>query len=402
MKTQRMAAVAAQLSLMAMFIAVTATGLSGCGDKAEQDALRLKTRLWSQVPGWKTDALVEAVPAMQKSCNLYLKRGEKQPVHKDNPAFGVYGDWAPFCNALETTEVNEANVRALFEKHLVPYQVRTPGLFGRKQGVFTGYYEPKMEGSFVKTDEYQTPLYRKPDDLLVADLEMFSPDYKGKRLVARLSGNRLLPYHSRSEIMTGALPEKDAIIWLKDPVDAFFLHIQGSGRVTLPNGDNIFVGYAGANGHKYVAIGRYMADQGYLELENVSMQSIREWLSNNPDVMNEVFEQNPSYVFFTIKPDGPYGSQGVILTPERSLAVDRSKLPLGVPAFVNTTRTSNEAPFQKLMVAQDTGGAIKGTIRGDIFYGHTEEAAHDAGLQNSLGTLFVLLPKDISDTTENN
>ena len=145
-----------------------------------------------------------------------------------------------------------------------------------------------------------------------------------------------------------------------------------------------------------------MADQGYLELENVSMQTIREWLTNNPDVMNEVFEQNPSYVFFTIKPDGPYGSQGVILTPERSLAVDRSKLPLGVPAFVNTTRTSNEVPFQKLMVAQDTGGAIKGTIRGDIFYGHTEEAAHDAGLQNSLGTLFVLLPKDISDTTENN
>ena len=388
------------LNVSVLAASLLAVGLAGCGEKTDDEALRLKPRLWSNIPGWSEDTLIEALPALEKSCNLYLKRGAELPVHKDNPAFGTYGDWAPFCEALTTNPPVAEDIRPFFEKHLVPYQVRTPGLFGRKQGVFTGYYEPMMEGSFVKEGPYQTPLYRKPDDLLVADLELFSEEFKGKRLVARLNGKTLVPYHNRAEIMTGALPEENAIIWLKDPVDAFFLHIQGSGRVRLPNRDEVFVGYAGANGHKYVAIGRYMADMGYLELEKVSMQTIRAWLQQNPEVMSDVFEQNPSYVFFTIKPDGPYGSQGVILTPERSLAVDRSKLPLGVPVFVNTTRTSDESAFQKLMVAQDTGGAIKGTIRGDIFYGHTEKAAHDAGLQNSLGTLFVLLPQQISDTTD--
>lgn len=375
-------------------------GLSACGDKPKDEALRLKPVLWGSVSGWQDDPLIEAIPALQKSCDLYLKRDGAQPTHPDNPAFGLYQDWWPFCKAVAETPPTADNARTFFEQHLQPYQVKTAGIFAKKRGVFTGYYEPMMEGSFVKTGDYQTPLYRKPDDLVTADLGLFSAEYKGKRLVARLNGTTLLPYHSRAEIMAGALGEDKAIVWLKDPVDAFFLHIQGSGRVRLPNGDEIFVGYAGANGHKYTAIGRYMLDKGYLEEGNVSMQTIRAWLLKNPDAMAEVFEQNPSYVFFQIKPDGPYGSQGVILTEGRSLAVDRSKLPLGVPTFVVTTQTSDDQPFRKLIVAQDTGGAIKGTIRGDIFFGHSEKAAHDAGLQNSLGTLFVLLPKQISATTK--
>ena len=386
------------LLALALFMPIF-VGLTACGDKVDRDALRLKPVLWSSVTGWKQDALHEVLPALEKSCAVFLKRGKSQQIHDDYAMYGTYDDWRPFCEALTLTPPAPEHMQRFLEDYLTPHQVRTPGIFGKKRGVFTGYYEPDMQGSLTKSEEYQTPLYRKPDDVLVADLSLFSEDFKGKRLVARLRGDTLVPYHSRSEIMAGALSEDDVIVWLKDPIDAFFLHIQGSGRVKLDTGEDIFVGYAGVNGHKYVAIGRYMADKGYLNLEEVSMQSIREWLAANPDKIAEVFEQNPSYVFFSIKEDGPYGSQGVTLTPERSLAVDRSKIPLGVPTFVNTERTSEETSFRKLMVAQDTGGAIKGTIRGDIFYGHTEKAAHDAGLQNSLGTLFVLLPKTISDTT---
>jgi len=386
--------------LFSSLLSFAALGLAACGDAPHPEAVRLKPVLWKHVSGWQEDELIQALPAVQKSCALYLQREAAQPVHEDNPAFGLYQDWQPFCKAVTENPPIANNARTFFEQYLRPYQVRTGGVFGKKRGIFTGYYEPMLEGSFVKGGAYQTPLYRKPDDLLTADLGLFSEDFKGKLLVARLKGNTLLPYHSRAEIMTGALSENHAIIWLKDPIDAFFLHIQGSGRVHLPNGDEIFVGYAGANGHKYTAIGRYMLEKGYLEEGNVSMQTIRVWLAANPEAMDEVFEQNPSYVFFQIKPDGPYGSQGVILTEGRSLAVDRTKLPLGAPVFVATTKTSDETPFRKLMVAQDTGGAIKGTIRGDIFYGHTLQAAHDAGLQNSLGVLFVLLPKQISDTTQ--
>jgi membrane-bound lytic murein transglycosylase A len=265
-------------------------------------------------------------------------------------------------------------------------------------GLFTGYYEAELNGSWRRTNRFNVPLYAKPTDLIAADLGQFSSALKGKHIAGRLRGNRLIPYHSRREIENGVLRGKGLeLLWVDSVADAFFLHVQGSGRVKMTDGSIVRVGYAAKNGRPYVSIGRELIRRGAMAKENVSMQSIRTWLTANPHKASDLLAANPSYIFFRrLKGTDVIGAMGVGLTPGRSLAVDRRHVPLGAPLWLDTRDPLDERrPLRRLMIAQDTGGAIKGPVRGDIFWGFGAEAAQRAGQMKSRGTYYVLLPKTI-------
>jgi membrane-bound lytic murein transglycosylase A len=284
--------------------------------------------------------------------------------------------------------------RRFFEAHFIPYEIS--GDDGR-EGLFTGYYEPLLNGALEKKPPYLIPLHARPDDLVSVNLGDFKPDLKGETIVGRVTEGKLIPYFRRAEIEGGALAEQDKeIVWVDSAVDAFFLHIQGSGQVKLEDGSVLRVGYAAQNGHPYLAIGKALIERGALSRDNVSMQSIRAWLEAHPDEAPDVMNLNASYVFFQpLEGEGPLGGEGVALTPQRSLAIDRKKIPYGVPLFLDAEEPEGGPRLRRLMVAQDTGGAIRGAVRGDYFWGAGEEAARKAGLMKSKGNLYALLPKGV-------
>ena len=277
-----------------------------------------------------------------------------------------------------------------------------------RHGLFTGYYEPLLRGSRARSSRYRVPLYRRPPDIVQVDLGRFREDLRGRRLAGRLRGATLEPYDDRRSITAGALRGRGLeLVWVDDPIAAFFLQIQGSGQIELDTGERLRLGYAAQNGHPYFAIGRELIERGELTRETVSLQSIRAWLLEHPDEAQDVMALNASYVFFrTIEGDGPIGSQGVALTPGRSLAVDRTFVPLGVPLWLETTAPTvgnsaaegavDQSPVRRLVVAQDTGGAIRGPVRGDLFWGAGSEAEEIAGRMNSEGRYWLLLPRALA------
>jgi membrane-bound lytic murein transglycosylase A len=230
----------------------------------------------------------------------------------------------------------------------------------------------------------------------MVDLGRFRPAWHGERIAGRVVSGNLVPYPSRAEIERGALDaDRLALFWVDDPVDAFFLQVQGSGRVALPNGTQIRLGYDGQNGQPYVAIGKKLVERGALTVDQVSLQSIRAWIKAHPDQADTLMDENPSYVFFReLAGDGPLGSEGVVLTAGRSLAVDRNFIPLGAPVYLATDDSTS--PLQRLMVAQDTGGAINGPVRGDVFWGFGADAETRAGNMRAQGKYYLLLPKDVT------
>jgi membrane-bound lytic murein transglycosylase A len=298
---------------------------------------------------------------------------------------------------------NEAAVRAFFETEFAPYRISRGGI---PEGLFTGYYEPLLNGSKTRAGPYQTPLLGVPSDLITVDLGRFREALRGQNIVGRVEQNRLVPYPTRAEIVRNGLPPAQALVYVDDPVDAFFLQIQGSGRVMLDDGTTLRAAYAGQNGQPYTAIGGVLIQMGALTRENVSMQSIRAWLAANPDRMAELLDRNASYVFFNVQPlgdpsIGAAGAQGVPLTPRASLAVDSNLHPYGVPLFLETTVPTPdgalpEPRFDRLLIAQDTGGAIRGAVRGDVYWGFGDEAGAIAGRMRSMGTLTVLLPRAVA------
>jgi membrane-bound lytic murein transglycosylase A len=287
--------------------------------------------------------------------------------------------------------------RDFFEKHFRPWKV-SAGRYSK--GLFTGYYEPSLNGSLERHGPYQTPVHARPADLVMVDLGMFREDLKGKRIAGRVNGGRLHPFEDRAEIVAGKLPKEssEVIAWVDDPVGAFFLQIQGSGRIALDNGEVLRVGYAGQNGYPYYAIGRELIKRGQLTKENVSLQSIRAWLEAHPHRAAEIMNTNKSYVFFRVLDGpGPLGAEGVPLTQGRSLAVDRTKFTYGVPVWIDTQPpVKGYWPLQQLMIAQDTGGAIRGAVRGDVFWGHGERAERLAGHMKSKGEMWILLPVSVN------
>ncbi len=280
---------------------------------------------------------------------------------------------------------------------------RATGRVGKKDVLFTGYFEPVYEGNIVPDEEYAFPLYRKPDDLVKIDLSLFRDEFKGRSIIAKIEGKSVLPYYSREQIETeNALEGRHLeVAWLKDPLDVTFLHIQGSGRLNLPDGTTISVGYQASNGRPYRSIGRYMLDESLLTREEMSMQTIRQYLSDHPEILEKVLNHNPSYVFFDIKEEGPLGNINVILTPGRSIALDARLFPKGSLGFISCKKPLIDSEgkitewidFSRFVVIQDTGGAIKGAGRADLFWGTGDYAQLAAGNMKHEGDLYILIKK---------
>ncbi|MCX7892102.1 MAG: MltA domain-containing protein [Burkholderiales bacterium] len=346
----------------------------------EARAPTLTAASFAELPGWTADAVGEAWSAFLASCRAL----------RFQPA------WQPVCTeAAKVASPGDAAVRAFLEANFVPFRIASGD--GEVQGLVTGYYEPLLRGSRARRAPFLYPLYAPPDDLLVIDLAAVNPELKGLRLRGRLDGRRVVPYYSRAEIDNGAAPVAGKeIVWVDDPVEAFFLQVQGSGRVRLEDGRFLRVGYADQNGHPYRSIGRWLVESGELPVGEASMQGIQRWARANPQRLGELLNQNPSYVFFRELPDadgGPPGALGVPLTPERSIAVDPRHIPLGAPVWLATTRPASDAPLERLVLAQDTGGAIRGAPRADFFWGFGPDAGREAGRMRQQGRMWVLLPR---------
>ncbi len=333
---------------------------------------------WAQLPGWQADQHAQAWPALLKGCRKLQSEAE----------------WTNVCTAATSmTDVDNITARAFFEAHFAPRQLFGDG--GREQGLITGYYEPLLQGSYTPDARYRHPLYGVPDDLLIVDLSSLYPDLKGKRVRGRLEGNTVLPYYDRAQIDGEGQPLKgNELLWVDDRDAVFFLQIQGSGRIQLPTGEIIGAGYANQNGHPYVAIGKVLIERGEIERKDVSLFSIRKWLKEHPNKAQELLNQNPSFVFFTLREDvdeGPIGSMNLPITAGRSVAIDPKVVPLGTALWLSTTYPdANNAPLQRMVFAQDTGGAIKGQLRADLFWGAGEDAERRAGLMKQQGALYVL------------
>ena len=339
---------------------------------------------WSSVKGWSEDEPAAAWPALLASCS----RLARQPP------------WKPACDMASTlgSAPSSAQVRRYFEQHFVPWQLLNSG--PSSEGLVTGYYEPLIRGSRTRNSQYAWPIHGVPSDMLTIELGDIYPELKPLRLRGRVVGNKVLPYWSREELSArGAQVPYPVLLWADDPIDLFFLQVQGSGRVQLPDGQHVRVGYADQNGHPYQSIGRWLVSKGELSLDQASMDGIKRWARENPHRLRELLNTNPSYVFFRELPAsnaGPIGALNVPLTAGRSIAVDPRYVPLGAPVFLATTHPLSTRPLNRLMLAQDTGSAIKGAVRADFFWGFGEQAGREAGRMRQQGQMWLLLPKGVS------
>ncbi len=378
---------AAALALAACAPTTTPTPTPPSAPPAAAERATLTRAGFQDLPGWADDDVGAALSALQRSCAVIVRGADDRPVGPDGIA-GTVADWRGPCSALP----QPAGARAFFEQQFRPFRVTANA---GATGLFTGYFEPELTGSLARHTANAAPLYRRPADLVMVELGDWRTDLRGQRVAGRVVDGRLTPYATRADIDRGALTGQGLeLLWLDSAIDAFFLHIQGSGAVRLPDGRTIRVGYAAQNGHAYVPIGRPMVQQGLLPADGVSMQSIRSWLEANPERAAAIMQLNPSYIFFRLTPDGPIGAQGVTLTPGRSLAIDPAFIPLGAPIWLDVE--DSEAPrgrVQRLVIAQDTGGAIRGPVRGDVFWGTGTAAGERAGRYRQQGGYWLLLPE---------
>lgn len=362
-------------------------------------ALLLTPVAYAALPGWGEDSLSDALPALRRSCERLERLPDDRAIGPEALA-GTAADWRAPCQALtRVPPADDGALRDYLESWFRPYLASDSGA---ETGLFTGYYEAELRGAFARGGPYQTPLHRAPEDLVKVDPAEMGEDWPEDVTAARRVGGELEPYPSRAAIEEGALEGRDLeLLWVDDPVDVFFLHVQGSGRVALPDGSAVRVGFAGANGHPFFAIGRALIDEGVLTRENVTAQAVRDWLRAHPEEGAELMRRNDRYIFFRlIEGEGPIGAAGVPLTPGRSLAVDPAFLAYGLPLWLDTTWPGTDDPLRRLMVAQDTGSAIKGPVRGDLYWGSGEPALEQAGRMKQPGRYFILLPESVAERRE--
>ncbi|MDR2639211.1 MAG: MltA domain-containing protein [Helicobacteraceae bacterium] len=332
---------------------------------------------WSELSGWKKDDHEEALKAFIKSCE----------------AIGAKSLWAKSCaEAKDSGADDRVGARLFFETHFQPYEVIADGQ--SKKGLITGYYLPTLKGDTRKNGRYIYPIYKRPADLVTLNPKDFGLS-SAKIIRGRLTKEgKIAPYYDRATIDSNAsLLAGNELFWVDDPIGLFFMHIQGSGLIRLPNGETRLVGYAEQNGRSYYPIGLYLVQRGEIEREALSMQSIRAWLEANPRRTQETLHKNPSYIFFEEgnASAGAFGAQGTPLSPKRSIAVDPSFIPLGAPVFIKAL--DQRVDLSRLCVAQDTGGAIKGATRADFFWGEGFEAEERAGKMRLESAVWILLPK---------
>ena len=380
------------LALVASLLA----GLAGCATTPEgPPALSLRPVDYAGLAGWQADPVSTLLPALLRQCRRLALLPADSALGGSGAALSAGGraaDWTPFCRAVQWVPAgDDAAARRVIAAWLQPYEV---GDRGDAEARFTGYFEPEYPGALSADATHAVPVYRRPPDL--ETLRAAAP--AGDALTGRVSDGRLVPYWTRAQIDAGVLAGRGLeLVWLADPVDLFFLQLQGSGRVRLPSGQIVRLGYAGRNGSPYVPLGRLLVEQHELAPDAVGMQSIRAWLASHPERARALMEQNPNYVFFRslddLRPDqGPPGALGVDLQPSRSIAVDRAFLPLAAPVWVDTVQPDGRT-LRRLTLAQDLGTDIDGPARADIFFGWGGEAAHEAGEMHAGGRLVVLLPR---------
>lgn len=341
----------------------------------------LKLAKWDEIDGFNQDNLTQSWSAWLQGCTALINK----------PA------WKAACTAVNAFKSpTSTQINAYYKKYFTPYMATNAD--GTDTGLITGYYEPLLNGSRKKSAQTPYPLYSQPSDLVSVELADIYPDLKFKRVRGKLVGNKLLPYYTRAEIEADPSPlQGSELVWIDDIIDVFFLQIQGSGLVQLDNGERVHVGYADQNGYTYNSIGRLLVERGELTLDQASMQGIKNWARNNLDKLRELLNSNPSYVFFRELPanfPGPLGALGVPIIAKNAVAVDPKYVPLGAPLFISTTQPNSAIPLKRLMMAQDTGGAIKGGVRADFFWGSGNEAGKQAGAMKQKGKIWVLLPKE--------
>ena len=342
----------------------------------------LKKSDWSAIESsFESDNVLLTWTAWLRSCSV-LKQ-------KDT--------WKKVCDLAEDIkEPSDENIKNYFKKYFNLYSATN--MDGSDTGTITGYYQPILKGSKVKTSHYKVPLYTTPKDLITVDLSEVYPELKSKRLRGKLAGNKLIPYLSRAEIDGQGSPlAGNEIVWVEDPVEAFFLEIQGSGIIQFDNGEAMQIGYADQNGYPFKAIGSTLVQKKEITMAEASMEGIKNWARKNITKLRDFLNMNASYVFFRKLPNdlpGPIGALGVSIEAERSVAIDPKFIPLGAPIFLSTTQPNASEPLERLMVAQDTGGAIRGGVRADFYWGSGDEAGRKAGSMKQQGKIWTLLPRD--------
>lgn len=358
-----------RLSLLAVLLL-----LAACATRAPEDKLSLAPVDVASLPGWAQDDHASALATFLQSCDAFDKASPER-VHGKGDLAGPSWVWKKACEKARSTRPEQA--RLFFENEFVAYKASNKG---KEEGLFTGYYEPVLSASLKPTPTHRFPIYGLPKDLTKE------------------------PYYTRAQIDAGALKNKKLeIAWTDDKIGLFFAEIQGSARLRLPDGSEQRIGFAGKNNRDYVAIGKVLIDSGELTKENVNLFTIRDWLIRHPGKAQGLMQQNPSFVFFRfVESINAIGAQGVPLTPHRSLAVDWRFIPYGTPVYLQTTLPATAynplQPLNRLMVAQDTGGAIRGPVRGDVFYGPGVEAEALAGVMKQQGTYALLLPSGLADS----
>lgn len=375
-----------------------ALALAACERTPEEGVPDRPVSAWQPVEyavleGWAEDDHAAALPALRRSCARLERRPADRPMGQDARA-GTVADWLPACRALPKEGAPAELARAYFEGWFQPVALEHAE---GPEGLITGYYESELEGAFARNETYAVPIYGRPTDLVEVRLGDFDDALPRRTVIGRVEEGRLKPYYERAEIEAGAIEgASPVVIWAKDIVDVFFLQVQGSGQVVLPDGGRVRIGFAGSNGLPFYAIGRALIDEGIVDRKTVSMQSIRDWLRANPAEAKALMHRNKRFIFFRlIEGEGPIGAQGVALTPGRSLAVDPAFVALGTPLWLATSYPAEDRPLNRLMVAQDTGSAIKGVVRGDFFWGSGEEALHYAGRMKQTGRFWLLLPRSL-------
>ncbi|KPA95616.1 MULTISPECIES: murein transglycosylase A [Pseudomonas] len=356
--------------------------LAGCNGKDNQPPVPVTTYVkadWKALPN-VSDADLQAGFASWRSACTRLKSD---------------ATWAATCAAASNVPANPVAIRSFLQQNLEVYGLRSAQ--NSADGLITGYYEPVYPGSLTRTDKATVPVYGVPDDLIIVQLDSLYPELKGKRLRGRLEGRVVKPYDDAALIATQGV-KAPVLAWLTDPMDLQFLQIQGSGRIRLDDGRQLRIGYADQNGHPYRAIGRWLVEQGELKKEDVTMGTISAWAKAHPTRIPELLASNPSYVFFARNPDsneGPRGSLNVPLTAGYSVAVDRKVIPLGSLLWLSTTRPDG-TPLVRPVAAQDTGGAIAGEVRADLFWGTGDAAGQLAGDMKQKGNIWMLWPKGMA------
>jgi membrane-bound lytic murein transglycosylase A len=369
----------------------------------------------AEIPGWSEDTVSQALPALRRSCTQFMQTPADMVIGSGALARPVTA-WQAACAALSQVADGDASLRAVLEREFTAFSVAVPGNDATtpdKRGTFTGYYEADLNGTMTRGGRFQVPIYGPPRDMVTINVKDFLPQstqlpggipasFVGRVVPRETGSGQIKPYYTRAEIDAGGAiaDTADVLLWADDPVAVHILHIQGSGRVTLPDGQMIRIGFAGHNGRAFRGIGSILLEAGVLKPGGASMVGVREWLTTHPAEAADYMNRNTRYIFFRkLDPaeaeDGPIGALGVSLTPLRSLAVDPRFVPLGAPVWLDTVDPDGVS-LQRLMVAQDVGSAITGPVRGDVFWGHGEEAFRKAGRMKSAGSYFVFVPKSPS------